>query len=123
MNSPESTASSPDIGPDFQTPETSFNRLFSKWMIPIEAACAALMVSIVVMLFSGVMARYVFSRPLGWVDEAVSFAFIWVAYFLRFFTYKSLGILSYFICIGFESENYTFQAKLHDFIDFFIDRK
>jgi tripartite ATP-independent transporter DctM subunit len=48
-------------------------------MIPIEAACAALMVSIVVMLFSGVMARYVFSRPLGWVDEAVSFAFIWVA--------------------------------------------
>ena len=79
MNSPESTASSPDIGPDFQTPETSFNRLFSKWMIPIEAACAALMVSIVVMLFSGVMARYVFSRPLGWVDEAVSFAFIWVA--------------------------------------------
>jgi tripartite ATP-independent transporter DctM subunit len=79
MNSPESTASSRDMGPDFPTPEIPFNRLFSKWMIPLEAVCAALMVSIVVMLFSGVVARYVFSRPLGWVDEAVSFAFIWVA--------------------------------------------
>lgn len=59
--------------------ETAFNRILSKWMMPLEALCAALMVSIVAMLFSGVIARYVFSRPVGWIDEAVSIAFIWVA--------------------------------------------
>jgi tripartite ATP-independent transporter DctM subunit len=36
-------------------------------------------VAIVLMLFSGVVARYVFSNPVGWIDEAVSLAFIWVA--------------------------------------------
>ena len=79
MNSPDSLSSALELGPQLSPAETSFNRMLSKWMIPLEAACAALMVSIVVMLFSGVMARYVFSRPLGWIDEAVSFAFIWVA--------------------------------------------
>lgn len=59
--------------------ETAFNRVLAKWMMPLEAVCATLMVSIVVMLFSGVVARYVFSRPVGWIDEAVSVAFIWVA--------------------------------------------
>jgi tripartite ATP-independent transporter DctM subunit len=79
MNSPDSPSSALELGPQLSPAETAFNRMLSKWMIPLEAACAALMVSIVVMLFSGVMARYVFSRPLGWIDEAVSFAFIWVA--------------------------------------------
>ena len=79
MNSPDSLSSALELGPQLSPAETAFNRMLSKWMIPLEAACAALMVSIVVMLFSGVMARYVFSRPLGWIDEAVSFAFIWVA--------------------------------------------
>ena len=59
--------------------ETAFKRVLAKWMMPLEAVCATLMVSIVVMLFSGVVARYVFSRPVGWIDEAVSVAFIWVA--------------------------------------------
>jgi tripartite ATP-independent transporter DctM subunit len=59
--------------------ETACNRVLAKWMMPLEAVCATLMVSIVVMLFSGVVARYVFSRPVGWIDEAVSVAFIWVA--------------------------------------------
>ncbi|MFM1766211.1 MAG: hypothetical protein RIU71_1974, partial [Pseudomonadota bacterium] len=50
-----------------------------RWMAPLEMLCAALMVGIVVLLFGGVIARYVFSRPVGWIDEAVSLAFIWVA--------------------------------------------
>ncbi len=37
------------------------------------------MFAIVVMLFGGVVSRYVFGRPITWIDEAVSFAFIWVA--------------------------------------------
>lgn len=56
-----------------------FNRAVARWMAPLEACAAALMLAIVLMLFSGVVARYAFSRPLGWIDEAVSLAFIWVA--------------------------------------------
>ncbi len=51
----------------------------NRWMAPIEAVCAALMAAIVAMLFSGVISRYLFSRPIGWIDETVSIAFIWVA--------------------------------------------
>ena len=79
MTSTDSISSALQIGPELSPAETAFNRMLSKWMIPLEVVCAALMLSIVVMLFSGVMARYVFSRPLGWIDEAVSLAFIWVA--------------------------------------------
>lgn len=62
-------------GPD----EAVVNRALARWMAPLEASAAALMVAIVLMLFGGVVARYVFSRPVGWIDEAVSLAFIWVA--------------------------------------------
>lgn len=64
-----------------QTPpyESPLSCDLSRWMMPIEALCAALMVSIVLMLFGGVIARYVFSHPVGWIDEAVSITFIWVA--------------------------------------------
>ena len=55
------------------------HRLLARWMAPIEAVSAALMLAIVVMLFSGVVSRYVFGKPITWIDEAVSFAFIWVA--------------------------------------------
>ena len=55
------------------------NRLLSRWMAPLEAVSAALMFAIVMMLFSGVVSRYVFGKPITWIDEAVSFAFIWVA--------------------------------------------
>jgi hypothetical protein len=72
MNSPDSLSSALELGPQLSPAETAFNRMLSKWMIPLEAACAALMVSIVVMLFSGVMARYVFSRPLGHAPERAS---------------------------------------------------
>jgi tripartite ATP-independent transporter DctM subunit len=59
------------------TPTT--HRTLARWMAPIEGVSAALMFAIVVMLFSGVVSRYVFSKPITWIDEAVSFAFIWVA--------------------------------------------
>ena len=58
---------------------SQFDRILARWMVPLEMLCAALMVGIVVLLFGGVIARYVFSRPVGWIDEAVSLAFIWVA--------------------------------------------
>jgi tripartite ATP-independent transporter DctM subunit len=51
----------------------------SNWMAPIEAIAAALIATIVVLLFLGVASRYVFSKPLDWIDETVHMAFIWVA--------------------------------------------
>jgi tripartite ATP-independent transporter DctM subunit len=72
-------ALAPAAGGPLQPEEVAANRLLSRWMMPIEAVCAALMFTIVVLLFSGVVSRYVFSRPITWIDEAVSFAFIWVA--------------------------------------------
>jgi tripartite ATP-independent transporter DctM subunit len=59
--------------------EAVANRAMRRWMAPLEMTAAALMVAIVLLLFGGVVARYVFSRPVGWIDEAVSLAFIWVA--------------------------------------------
>jgi tripartite ATP-independent transporter DctM subunit len=59
--------------------DAAVNRALKRWIAPLEAISATLMVAIVLMLFSGVAARYVFSRPIGWIDEAVSLAFIWVA--------------------------------------------
>jgi tripartite ATP-independent transporter DctM subunit len=72
-------ALAPAHGAAPQQDPVAANRLLSRWMVPIEAVCAALMFAIVVMLFSGVVSRYVFGRPITWIDEAVSFAFIWVA--------------------------------------------
>jgi tripartite ATP-independent transporter DctM subunit len=49
-----------------------------KWMLPIEAISAVLIAGIVLLLFAGVVSRYVFNKPLDWVDETVSMGFIWV---------------------------------------------
>jgi tripartite ATP-independent transporter DctM subunit len=76
--SPTSAVAADDLAapsPD----EAAINRALKRWMAPLEALSAALMVAIVAMLFGGVVARYVFSQPVGWIDEAVSFAFIWLA--------------------------------------------
>jgi tripartite ATP-independent transporter DctM subunit len=59
--------------------ESRLFQVMKRWMLPVEALSAVLMVGIVLMLFGGVVARYVFSHPVGWIDEAVSIAFIWVA--------------------------------------------
>lgn len=51
----------------------------SPWMRPLEGLAAALLVAIIAMLLGGVVSRYGMGRPVVWIDEAVSIAFIWVA--------------------------------------------
>ncbi len=48
-------------------------------MRPLEALSAALLVVIVVLLLTGVVARYVFTLPVVWIDEIVSLSFLWLA--------------------------------------------
>ncbi|MBN8489524.1 MAG: TRAP transporter large permease subunit, partial [Burkholderiales bacterium] len=51
----------------------------ARWMQPLEALSAGLMVIIVVLMLGGVTSRYVFGSPIAWIDEAVSIAFLWLA--------------------------------------------
>ena len=37
-----------------------------------------IILAIVLLLFGGVVSRYVFPSPIAWIDETVSMAFIWV---------------------------------------------
>ncbi len=50
-----------------------------KWLEPINAMAAALMLAIVLLLLAGVTSRYVFGIPVVWIDEVCSISFIWVA--------------------------------------------
>ena len=58
-----------------------------KWLVALEAAvgtavetAAALLVAVeVVILFAGVVSRYVFHQPILWSDELASILFIWLA--------------------------------------------
>jgi tripartite ATP-independent transporter DctM subunit len=79
MSAPQTSETDSSIPSSTSPSEQALIKALSKWMVPIEVVCAALMVGIVLLLLGGVTARYVFSRPLGWIDEAVSIAFIWVA--------------------------------------------
>jgi tripartite ATP-independent transporter DctM subunit len=45
----------------------------------VEAVAALLVVAEVVILFAGVVSRYVFHRPLLWSDELASMLFLWLA--------------------------------------------
>ena len=54
-------------------------RITSRLMKPLEAASAALLTLIVVLLLAGVLARYVFAMPVVWIDEIVSLSFLWLA--------------------------------------------
>ena len=45
----------------------------------VEFAAAALVTAEIVILFSGVVARYVFDAPLVWSDELASLLFLWLA--------------------------------------------
>ncbi|MDN3988076.1 TRAP transporter large permease [Zwartia vadi] len=53
--------------------------MISRFLKPLEFLSAALMVVIIVLLFIGVVARYIFSLPIVWVDEVVSLSFLWLA--------------------------------------------
>jgi tripartite ATP-independent transporter DctM subunit len=48
------------------------------WLTPLEAISALLVAGIVLLLFTGVVSRYVFTKPIDWIDETVSMGFIWV---------------------------------------------
>ncbi len=70
----------PQLAPEFSLPpETPPVRVGSAIVKPIEVIGAALNALIVVLLFSGVVARYVFAYPVSWIDEVASIAFLWVA--------------------------------------------
>ena len=59
--------------------ETEGARPGSRFMRPLEAIAAALLVAIVTLLFAGVVSRYVFSLPVVWIDEVASICFLWLA--------------------------------------------
>jgi tripartite ATP-independent transporter DctM subunit len=58
-----------------------------KWLVALEAAAgkaievaaALLVVADIVILFAGVVSRYVFHRPILWSDELASILFLWMA--------------------------------------------
>jgi tripartite ATP-independent transporter DctM subunit len=58
--------------------EAQIHRAMSRLMRPLEATAASLMTLIIVLLLVAVLSRYVFSQSIVWVDEVVSFAFIWL---------------------------------------------
>jgi tripartite ATP-independent transporter DctM subunit len=53
--------------------------MVSRLLKPLEFLSAVLLVVIITMLFVGVVARYVFSIPIVWIDEVVSLSFLWLA--------------------------------------------
>jgi tripartite ATP-independent transporter DctM subunit len=53
----------------------------SQWIKPLEALSALLIAAIIVLLLTGVISRYAFSKPIDWIDETVSMGFIWVGMF------------------------------------------
>ena len=54
---------------------------FADWLIGtvVEACSAVLVTAEIVVLFAGVVSRYVFHRPIVWSDELASFLFLWLA--------------------------------------------
>ncbi len=52
-------------------------RLFSRWMAPLEAVAAVLMIAIICLLLTTVVTRYVLATSVVWIDEVVSMCFIW----------------------------------------------
>ena len=45
----------------------------------VELACSLLVIAEIVILFAGVISRYVIDRPLVWSDELASILFLWLA--------------------------------------------
>ena len=51
----------------------------ARWRWLTEIPAAALVVAEIVILFAGVVSRYVFNKPLTWSDELASVLFLWLA--------------------------------------------
>lgn len=59
--------------------ENEFARPASPFMRPVEFIAAMLMLSVIALLLTGVISRYVVNLPIIWIEEAASIAFIWLA--------------------------------------------
>ncbi len=67
-------------GPYFHArEETASMKLKRALTLIAEIPAAILVVAEVIVLFAGVMARYVFQAPLVWSDELASILFLWLA--------------------------------------------
>ena len=65
---------------DDATARLAITRAVEGWLGTfVELAAGALVVAEIVILFSGVIARYVFNHPLVWSDELASIVFLWQA--------------------------------------------
>ncbi len=62
-------------------PRTSLGRIESALGRLVEIPAALLVVAEIVILFAGVVSRYVFHSPLIWSDELASILFLWLAMF------------------------------------------
>ncbi|MEP9376383.1 TRAP transporter large permease subunit [Aquabacter sp. CN5-332] len=59
--------------------ETEAPRSGSRFMRPVEAIAAALLLAVVSLLLVGATSRYFFALPVVWIDEVSSVCFIWLA--------------------------------------------
>lgn len=65
---------------DDATARLAITRAVEGWLGTfVELAAAALVVAEILILFGGVIARYVFNHPLVWSDELASIVFLWQA--------------------------------------------
>ena len=65
---------------DDTTARLAITRAVEAWLGTfVELAAAALVVAEILILFGGVIARYVFNHPLVWSDELASIVFLWQA--------------------------------------------
>ena len=46
----------------------------------VEAACAAIILTIVLVVFGGFVFRYVLIKPLGWAEEVARLGLVWVTF-------------------------------------------
>ncbi len=67
-------------GPSEAGPRRGISGVVDTWLgAAVELLAAALVAAEIVILFSGVVARYVFDAPLVWSDELASMLFLWLA--------------------------------------------
>lgn len=60
------------------SPQLPFERVLRKTFGAVEGLAAALVLLDIILLFAGVVARYVFDKPLTWSDEVAVIAFLWI---------------------------------------------
>src|SRR5580698_8841134 len=74
---------------------------FDAWLgAIIEIAAAALVAAEIAILFSGVVARYVFDKPLVWSDELASILFLWLAMLGAVIAFRRDEHMRMTACIG-----------------------